>query len=285
MGKKLNLLVIPALVIPIIVGVIPFFIGIGLSFTNWSLYSFKTGWVGGANYIAIFTDESFWSAVWVTLKYSGFCLLVEMVVGILIAFLLSVELKGQTFFRSIILIPLMVAPVLSALMWKLMLPQNGIINYMLSWFGIKGYSWLSNPATALFSVAAIDIYIFTPFVTIIVLAGIQSLPKAPYEAAAVDGASKWFVFKKVTWPLLKPLILLAFIFRFILSFKTFDTIYATTGGGPGNLTTNLHLWAYINTFKYGQTCYSVTAAAILFLFIFFISMKLIKSWVKWTGYL
>lgn len=282
--EKLKWFLVPAVVIPLLVGVIPFFVGIGLSFTNWRLSLRNLSFAGLSNYVAIFSDSTFWDAVGVTLLFSGFSLLAQMVLGVLIGYLLSIKIKGIAFFRSIILIPLMVAPVLSALMWKLMLPEHGVVNYMLSWFGIEGVSWLSNPSTALFSIVAIETYIWTPFVAIITLAGFQALPKAPYEAAAVDGASRWFVLRKITFPLIKPLLLLALIFRFILSFKSFEVIYATTAGGPGNMTTNLHLWAYINTFKYGQGAKSTAAILILFAIIFFVSNRLIKYWVKSVEY-
>jgi multiple sugar transport system permease protein len=282
--QRLKWFLVPAIVIPLLVGVIPFFLGIGLSFTDWRLSLRNLSFAGLTNYMAIFSDSTFWDAIGVTLLFSGFSLLAQMVLGVLAGYLLSIKIKGIAFFRSIILIPLMVAPVLSALMWKLMLPEHGVVNYMLSWFGIEGVSWLSNPSTALLSVVAIETYIWTPFVAIVTLAGFQALPKAPYEAAAVDGASRWFVLRKVTFPLLKPLLLLALIFRFILSFKSFEVIYATTAGGPGNMTTNLHLWAYITTFKYGQGAKSTAAILILFAIIFFISNRLIKYWVKSVEY-
>lgn len=283
-NKKLKYFLWPAIIIPLCVGIIPYFIGIGLSFTNWKLAFRNIHFIGIQNYIYMFSNPDFWNAVKVTIVFTGLCLLIEMLVGFLIGWLLSVNLKGQSFFRSIILVPLMVAPVLSALMWKLMLPQHGVINYLLSFFGIEGISWLSNPSTALYTLVFIDCYIYIPFVAIIILAGFQSLPKEPYEAAAVDGASKLFVFRRITIPLIMPLILLALIFRLILSLKTFDIFYATTGGGPGNVTTNLHLFAYLNTFKYGQAARSTSVVLILFLAIFIISFYLIKRWTKATEY-
>ncbi len=232
----------------------------------------------------MFTNPDFWSALKVTGIFSGVSLFIEITLGFFVGWLLSVKLKGVSFFRSIILIPLMVAPVLSALMWKLMLPQHGVVNYLLSFLGIPAVSWLSNPNTALMTLVCIDAYINVPFVAIIILAGFQALPKEPYEAAAVDGASKLFIFKKITFPLVTPLIIVALIFRLILSLKTFDIIYATTGGGPGNVTTNLHLLAYMNIFKYGQGAKATSIVLILFIFIFYISYKLVNRWTKATEY-
>jgi len=283
-NNKLKYFLWPAIIIPLLVGIIPYFTGIGLSFTNWKLALSNIRFVGLRNYLEMFTNPDFWNALKVTGIFSGASLLIEITIGFFVGWLLSVKLKGVSFFRSIILIPLMVAPVLSALMWKLMLPQHGVINYLLSFLGIPAVSWLSNPNTALMTLVCIDAYINIPFVAIIILAGFQTLPKEPYEAAAVDGASKLFIFKKITFPLVTPLIIVALIFRLILSLKTFDIIYATTGGGPGNVTTNLHLLAYMNIFKYGQGAKATSIVLILFIFIFYISYKLVNRWTKATEY-
>lgn len=282
--ERLVWLVIPAIAIPLLVGVVPFFLGIILSFSNWGLSLKGLKFAGLSNYFVVFSDPNFWSSIGVTLRLSGFSLLIQIALGVSIGYLLSIDIRGISFFRSIILIPLMVAPVLSSLMWKLMLPEHGVINYMLSWLGIKGLSWLANPKTALLSIIAIDTYIWTPFVAIVALAGFQALPKAPYEAAAVDGASRSFVLRKITFPLMRPLLLLALIFRLILSLKSFEIIYATTAGGPGNITTSLHLWSYINTFTYGQGGKSTAAILVLFALIFFVSNQLMKYWVKSAEY-
>ena len=283
-NNKLKYFLWPAIIIPLLVGIIPYFTGIGLSFTNWKLAISNIKFVGLRNYIEMFTNPDFWNALKVTGIFSGVGLIIQITIGFFVGWLLSVKLKGVSFFRSIILIPLMVAPVLSALMWKLMLPQHGIINYLLSFLGIPAVSWLSNPNTALMTLVCIDAYINIPFVAIIIMAGFQALPKEPYEAAAVDGASKLFIFKKITFPLITPLILIALVFRLIISLKTFDIIYAATGGGPGNLTTNLHLLAYMNIFKYGQGAKATSIVLILFILIFYISYKLVKRWTRATEY-
>lgn len=283
-NNKLKYFLWPAIIIPLLVGIIPYFTGIGLSFSNWKLALFNIRFVGLRNYIEMFTNPDFWNALKVTGIFSGVGLIIQITIGFFVGWLLSVKLKGVSFFRSIILIPLMVAPVLSALMWKLMLPQHGIINYLLSFLEIPAVSWLSNPNTALMTLVCIDAYINIPFVAIIIMAGFQALPKEPYEAAAVDGASKLFIFKKITFPLITPLILIALVFRLIISLKTFDIIYAATGGGPGNLTTNLHLLAYMNIFKYGQGAKATSIVLILFILIFYISYKLVKRWTKATEY-
>ena len=283
---KLKLLLIPAIAIPLLVGVIPFFTGVVFSFTDWNLTVPGVHFVGLQNYAYVFQDPSFWEALLVTLEFTGLSVGIEVLFGSFVAFLLSRKVKGQWFFRSVIIIPLTVAPVLSALMWKLMLaPAGGIVDFFLGFLGVGDVAWLSNPSTSLISLAMIDVYINMPFVALLVFAGIQSLPLEPYEAAQVDGASGWFVFKSLTLPMLKPIIILALTFRLILSLKTFDIIYATTKGGPAALTTNLHLWSYINSFQYGAIGYSMTGATLLFVIVFLLSMYLIKLWNKSISYM
>lgn len=163
--------------------------------------------------------------------------------------------------------------------------DGGVVNYLLGFIGIEPIAWLANPSVALFSLAMIDAYIYTPFVALIIFAGIQSLPQEPYEAALVDGAGAWHTFIYITWPLLRPLVLVSLMFRLILSFKVFDIIYATTAGGPGNSTTNLHLWTYLNAFRYGDMAYAMCVATILFVIIYILSRFFVNLWQKSISYM
>lgn len=275
------LLVLPALLIPIIFIVIPFFVGIAYSFTNKNVVNPDTVFVGIRNYKLIFSDAAiFLSQLKVTFIYAGLSVLIEMFLGFGIALLLNEKMRGQKFFRSAILIPLMTAPVLTGLMWKLMLSPGGgfaVVNYFLSFLGFKPVLWLSNPNIVLYSLIGIDVYIFTPFVVIILLAGLQALPGEPYQAAAIDNASGWFIFRKLTLPILKPLILLVLVMRLIMSLKMVDTILVTTRGGPVRLTRTLHVGAYIEAFNRGNTSLGLATMTILFLIIFIICMFLINA--------
>ncbi|MDI3525367.1 MAG: multiple sugar transport system permease protein [Candidatus Atribacteria bacterium] len=281
-----KLLLLPAILIPVFVGVIPFALGVAKSFTDWRLASPFSNFVGFENYAFLFQDSTFWSAILVSFEYVFLAVSIEIALGSLLAFLLSKNVRGQWFFRSIIIIPLTVAPVLSALMWKLMLSTSGgVVNYLLSLIGISPIPWLARPSTALLSLSLIDAYIYTPFVALIIFAGIQNLPRDPYEAALVDGASGWDCFRYITWPLLRPLVLVSVMFRLVISFKIFDTIYATTGGGPGSATTNLHLWVYLNSFRYGDMAYAMCGAVVLFVIIYVMVMVFMRMWQKAVSYL
>jgi len=277
-------MILPALLIPFLFVVIPFFIGIAYSFTNKNVVNPNTVFVGFHNYKKFLSNPSlFLSQLKVTLLYAVLSVVIEMLVGFGVALLLNQKIKGQKFFRSAILIPLMAAPVLTALMWKLMLNPSGgfaVVNYFLSAFGIEPVLWLSNTRLVLFTLIGIDVYIYTPFIVIIILAGLQALPREPYEAASIDNAPKLFVFRKLTLPMLKPLILLVLLMRLIMAFKMVDTIYVTTKGGPGRLTRTLHVAAYLEAFKQGNIAVALTTMTVLFAVIFIICMSLVKAMQK-----
>lgn len=279
-------MVIPAVIIPLFFVVIPFFIGIALSFTNKNVVNPNTIFIGLRNYKIIFSDRTiFLHQLKVTILYAVLAVSVEMLLGFGVALLLNQRIKGQKFFRSAILLPLMAAPVLTALMWKLMLNPSGgfaVVNYFLSFLGLEPVLWLSNPNIVLLTVVGIDVYIYTPFVVIIILAGLQALPKEPYEAAAIDNAPKWFIFKKLTLPMLKPLILLVLLMRLIMALKMVDTIIVTTKGGPVRLTRTLHVGAYIEAFKQGNIAIALATMTILFIVIFIICMSLVNAMQKKT---
>jgi multiple sugar transport system permease protein len=279
-------MVIPAVIIPLFFVVIPFFIGIALSFTNKNVVNPNTIFIGLRNYKIIFSDRTiFLHQLKVTILYAVLAVSVEMLLGFGVALLLNQRIKGQKFFRSAILLPLMTAPVLTALMWKLMLNPSGgfaVVNYFLSFLGLEPVLWLSNPNIVLLTVVGIDVYIYTPFVVIIILAGLQALPKEPYEAAAIDNAPKWFIFKKLTLPMLKPLILLVLLMRLIMALKMVDTIIVTTKGGPVRLTRTLHVGAYIEAFKQGNIAIALATMTILFIVIFIICMSLVNAMQKKT---
>jgi multiple sugar transport system permease protein len=280
------IMVIPALIIPLFFVVVPFFIGIAYSFTNKNVVNPDTTFVGLRNYKIIFSDPSlFLNQLKVTILYAVLAVAIEMLLGFGIALLLNQRIRGQKFFRSAILLPLMAAPVLTALMWKLMLNPSGgfaVVNYFLSAFGIDTVLWLSNPRLVLLTVVGIDVYIYTPFVVIILLAGLQALPREPYEAASIDNAPKLFVFRKLTLPMLKPLILLVLLMRLIMALKMVDTIYVTTKGGPGRLTRTLHVAAYLGAFKQGNIAVALATMTILFIVIFIICMSLVNAMQKKT---
>ena len=235
------LLSVPALLITI--GILyPFVLGAYYAFMNYAAVRPSPVLVGLENFQTLLSDPVFWSSVRVTATYAVVATVVETVLGVGIALLLNrSSLVGKVFERVLIL-PLMIAPVIAGVIWGLMFnPQFGVLNHVL---GLGStFDWLGEN-TALWSVIMVDAWIFTPFVAILVLAGIRSLPKEPFEASAVDGASWFYMFRRLMLPMMWPYILVAVIFRFMDSLKIFDHVYVLTAGGPGTATRTLQIGAY-----------------------------------------
>lgn len=270
------LLVLPALLLTI--GILyPFVQGAIYAFQNYKATRPNPEFIGFRNFERILTDDGFWHSVRVTATFAIGATLVETVLGVGVALLLyRSTLVGRTFERFLIL-PLMVAPIIATIMWRLMMqPSVGILNYLLRPFGGGDLAWTDTPAMAMFSVILIDVWIYTPFVALLVLAGLRSLPRAPFEAAAVEGASYWFTFRNLTLPMLWPYILVAVIFRFMDSLKVFDVIFALTGGGPGDATMALQVQAYQDAIPFSNFSIGQTYMLILWAVVYLVTRLLIS---------
>ncbi|MBF6175974.1 carbohydrate ABC transporter permease [Nocardia blacklockiae] len=235
------LLSVPAVLI--VVGILyPFVIGAYYSVLNYAAVNPNPVFIGLRNYASVLGDMQFWTSVRVTGVFAVVATAVETVIGVGIALLLNRSSLIGRIFEKVLILPLMIAPVIAGVIWKLMFnPQFGILNHV---FGLGStFDWLSHD-NALWSVILVDLWIFTPFVAILVLAGIRSLPKEPFEASAVDGASWFYMFRKLMLPMLWPYILVAVIFRFMDNLKVFDAVYVLTAGGPGVATRTLQIGAF-----------------------------------------
>jgi multiple sugar transport system permease protein len=276
------LLTFPALIA--LIGILyPFALGVYYTFTNYTLTEpDNIRWVGPANYVEIFTNIDFWKAFSVTFVFAGSVVLIELALGLGVALLLKDAFPGVRILRSLLIIPMMIPPIVSALMWKvILLPTNqGVLNHILGLLGIRPIAWLGDSATALVSLVLIDVWIYSPFAVLIFLAGLQSLPKEPYEAAQVDGASSWFMFRKLTLPLLTPCIVLVTLFRLIDSLKVFDIIYATTKGGPAGATMALHIQSYFEAIRWFKMGRGMVYLFVLWFLCFIFSKALSKLWTR-----
>ncbi len=227
-----------------------------------------------ANYAKMFTSRTFWHAAWISFQYVVLAVGVEMLLGFALAMLLNQAIRGRAVYRILMLLPLMLPPAAVALVLRALLdPSIGWINYALRQIGIHAPAWLGDPHTALFSVIAIDVYHYTPFVALILLAGLQSIPRLQYEVAEVDGASPWQVFRMVTLPQLTPTIFLILLFRLVLCINSYDIIQVATNGGPGDTTTTLSfqaLWTGYQYMLFGQ-------AGAYGIFLFFVVLIISKS--------
>lgn len=277
---KPYLIIAPALILTI--GVLyPFGMAVYYSLTNLSFRRPTVRFIGLANWIEMFKDSSFWHALWVTVKYAFVTTASEMLLGLGIALLIC---KKDNFFsrglKVLLVFPLMVAPVIATIIWQLMTNTSvGIIEKFLNLFGVYGFPWASSPSTALFTAALIDIWVYTPFVIVLVVAGINSLPKSPFEAAQIDGGSPWFTFKNLTLPMLKPFLYIALIFRLMASMQEYGIIFALTKGGPGDTLMNLSLTAYNKGFAFLKFGEAMPYILFLWLTIYIISKKLVSNWL------
>lgn len=275
----------PSLILVLGIAIYPIGYAIYLSLTDRILSRNISHFVGLKNYIENLVDARFWEYMSITARYVLISVALELLIGFGLALLLNQGVRGQSVFRTLILVPLMIPPVTGALMWKVLLdPNTGPINYVLSLFGIRGPTWLASDTTALLSVIAIDIWIYTPFVILILLSGLQSVPRTMYEAAAVDGARTWKSFRMVTLPMLRPTIYLVLLFRLALSLTSADIIFATTVGGPNIATTTLNFAAFQGLFNYGYMGYAASLGITVFLIIFVTSQLLInRTRHMWRG--
>jgi multiple sugar transport system permease protein len=276
------LLTFPALIA--LVGILyPFFLGVYYTFTNYTLTEpGNIRFVGLTNYIEIFRTLDFWKAFSLTFIFAGSVVTIELALGLGVALLLKDAFPGVRILRSLLIIPMMIPPIVSALMWKVILlpTDQGVLNHMLSFVRFRPIAWLGDSATALLSLIIIDVWIYSPFAILIFLAGLQSLPKEPYEAAKVDGASGWFIFRKLTLPLLTPCIVLVTLFRLIDSLKVFDIIYATTKGGPAGATATLHIQSYFEAIRWFRMGRGMVYLFVLWFLCFIFSKALSRLWAR-----
>jgi len=261
----------------------PFFLGVYYSLTNYYLqypHLFRFIWL--QNYLKLLEDPLFSYSLKFTLSYALAAVVVQVGLGLAVAMLLNGRIIGRGVLRAMMLMPLMMPPVITALMWKIMMGSTkaGILNYLLSFFGLGPVNWLGAVNSAIISVFIIDTWGNLPFVSLILLGGLQSLPSEPYEAARVDGAAGWGVFRYITLPLLKPFIILAGTFRVMDSLRIFDVIYAATVGGPADATMNLHMRAFFYAFQWYQMGMGMAYAMVLLILVFLASYFLMGYWKR-----
>jgi multiple sugar transport system permease protein len=236
---------------------------VGLSLTNVDL-SGEGSWVGVANYRDLWSDSIFVRGYLNTLEYAAIGVPVQYVLGLTLAVFVSQFRRGRRALRLIILIPLMVAPLVVGFIWKTMLdsrlgPVDDLLRHL---FGVA-VPWLTDEKLAFVSILIIDTWQWTPFMFLILFAGISSMPREPFEAAYVDGASRWRIFWDVTFPMLGPASIAAVLLRGIEAFKIFDVVYYVTGGGPGSVTTTTTLTAYFTGLRSGHVGYGAAMTVVL----------------------
>jgi multiple sugar transport system permease protein len=242
----------PAVLFVAVMMVFPVGYTLWLSFHEWDMSAVTPPlWVAFENYKTLFQDELFLDALWLTFTFTVVAVVIETILGILLALLMNQHIVGKGLVKTLFLLPMVATPVAVGLVWILIYEPNiGIANVFLQAIGLPPQEWLASPDLVMPSLIFIDVWEWTPMIALIVLAGLVSLPKDPYEAAIVDGANTFQVFWNITLPLLKPTIYSAVLLRLIDALKTFDIIYATTQGGPGTSSQTLNIYGYVLGFQY-----------------------------------
>ena len=255
-----RLFIVPTLVLLVIWNIFPLFYSLYLSFTQYS-HSGKVSplWIGTGNFGALLTDPKIWQSFAVTGRYALLSVLLQTLVGFAMALLLHAKFKGNGLLTTLILIPMMLSPAVVGLFWKLIFnPLMGIFNYLIGFWNLATAPiWLKDHA--LWSVVIVDVWMWSPFVMLLSLSGLKAIPDYIYEAAAIDRASGWRQFWRITLPQVAPLLMLAVLFRTIEALKAFDLVMGLTGGGPGNATETVSVALYRMVFQ-GQARTGVASA-------------------------
>jgi multiple sugar transport system permease protein len=257
------LLVAPALAVLLALSIYPLLYSVTISLQQetsagvvWTLVHFKR----------LASDNFFRTAMAHTFVYAFTDLVVEFALGLGLALLLNQQIRGRGLFRASLLVPMMLPPVVVGVVWRLLFnPNFGAINGTLKQFGVNtdNLTWTASPRLALLAVIAVDVWQWTPFVFLVLLAGLQAIPQEPYEAALIDGSTRWQTFRHVTLPLLKPAILIVLLLRTMDLLRVFDQIFILTEGGPGFATETISLYIYRTAFRFSDFGYAAAMSFVL----------------------
>jgi len=241
---------VPSMTVLTVLLVYPLAYSLGLSFYNYYLPVPRTTFVGFDNFRFILGDDAFWEALGVTARFTGAAVAIEVVLGIAVALLLDARIPCRRFVNTVVLLPMAITPAVAGLLMRWMFESNwGLVNYFLGLVGVRGPGWTGDPHWALWSIIFADVWQNTPFVILVVYAGLQSVPVEPLEAAMVDGASRTRTLAHVVFPFLRPLVLFVLIIRSMDAFRIFDQVFVMTGGGPGTTTQTITFYNYVMAFR------------------------------------
>jgi len=247
-----------------------------------SLFSTKEGvttktFVGLNNFLDLFQSGTFWRSLFITCEYTIAVVFLETILGFVIALLLKKINVGKTFFRLIFIVPLAISPAIAGLTWRTMYnPSFGVISYIFQSIGFENLRWHTGPSTALLSIILVDVWQWTPFVMIIIYAGLLTIPDELTEAALIDGCSKWKAFFRISLPYIKPIVFITLIFRTLDALKQFDLIFVLTKGGPGRATETLVISSFIDAFYNFMLGRAAAISIILLIISIIITQRILK---------
>ena len=272
------LVMAPGMLLLLALAVYPFIFLFKISFQDYHPLKVDKPFIGLDNYIHLFQDHNFWNAIKVTFIFVTSSVLLEFILGLGIALILNKLIKGGKIFQSIILLPIAMAPVVVGLMFRFMMnEQYGVLNYFVEIFGFTRTAWLSDPTLALPALILTDVWQWTPFMILILLAGLKGIPNDPYEAASIDGASAWQAFWYVTLPQMSKIIYIALLLRTIDAFRIYDTIYMMTKGGPINVTSTLSWIVFDQGFKFLEFGYGAAISVVMIIIVVTLLMIVLKK--------
>jgi multiple sugar transport system permease protein len=268
---------VPAALIVATVILFPWLFTLFMSVHDWKV-SGNVYYVGFANYVHLAFDERFLWAVARTLYFTTAAVVLPVLIGIWAAVCFARQFKLRGAARTLFILPMMATPVAIALVWTMMFhPQLGVLNYLLTSVGLPPSSWVYSANTVIPTLVMVETWQWTPLVMLIVLGGITSLPIDPYEAAAIDGASGWQMFRYITLPLIQPFIIVAAVMRIIDALKAFDTIFVITNGGPGTASETINMLLYQTAFGYYNLGYASAMVVVFFVLIMLLSLVLLRT--------
>lgn len=272
----------PTLVFLGITALLPLLYSLYLSFFRMKLNlpNQTPQFVGFENYARMLTDQLLHTSTWNTILFAVISVALETVLGLMVAMVICSDKRWARIVTSIFMIPMIMAPVAIGTLWRMMLDSStGVINYLLSFLGIPSINWLSNPTSAMIAVMLVNIWQLTPWVTVICAAGLKALPSDCLQAGLMDGATSGQIFRHIVIPLIKPVLVVVLMIRFIEAFKVFDTVYVMTNGGPGSATEMLPNYIYKQGLKFFDAGYAA-ALAIVFVLTMTLCTTLFLRWRK-----
>ncbi len=275
-----KLMVLPTFIILLVISLVPLIYILGISMTNSTISKPFTDFIWFENYKQAFRDEVLGTSLQNTLLFAFVVTSIETFLGFLLAYIMRFEKTLGQFFRTLVLLPLFTPPVAIAMIWRLIYdPNQGMLNYYLQQWGISTspIAFLGQTKLALPSILLADIWQWTPFCFLLCMSALQALPKEPFEAAGVDGASESYIFRRLTLPMVAPNVMVIFLFRFLISMKVFDLVYMLTFGGPGNSTQVASFYIYRVAFKQFQTGYGGALSILVLILISVLATLLTKG--------
>ncbi len=276
------LFVTPTILLLLAINIFPLIWTIILSFTNYRVNrpNKDVDWIGFRNYERILGDTDIWITMQATAHFVIWTIILQVLIGFTLAYLINKKFRGNDMWTTIIVLPMMLSPAVVGNFWTFLYqPQIGLFNYFVDFFTFSDndFSMIADVHLAPWAIIIVDTWMWTPFVMLICLAGLRSIPPSIYEAAEVDRASQWRQFWTITVPMVLPFLMLAVLFRGIENFKMFDLVVQLTGGGPGNVTTLTSIDLKREAFEKWRTGYASAYAIILFVTIFGLASIYVKA--------